>query len=80
VLRSARRGVGFTIRAGTHPICAWGEQIETPKRRYRELMDDFQIVARRNVLCGLHIHVAVPPGFDRVVLLNRVMHRAPARC
>jgi carboxylate-amine ligase len=65
------------LAAGTHPICAWGEQIETPKRRYRELMDDFQIVARRNVLCGLHIHVAVPPGFDRVVLMNRVMHWLP---
>ena len=65
------------LAAGTHPICAWGEQVETPKRRYREIMDDFQIVARRNVLCGLHIHVAVPPEIDRVVLMNRVMHWLP---
>lgn len=65
------------VAAGTHPICAWGEQIETPKRRYREIMADFQIVARRNVLCGLHVHVAVPPGIDRVVLMNRVMHWLP---
>jgi len=65
------------VAAGTHPICAWGEQIETPKRRYREIMVDFQIVARRNVLCGLHIHVAVPAGIDRVVLMNRVMHWLP---
>jgi len=80
-----RRGVaeiaiekGFRlVAAGTHPICAWGEQIETPKRRYRELMLDFQIVARRNVMCGLHVHVAVPPGIDRVVLMNRVMHWIP---
>jgi glutamate---cysteine ligase / carboxylate-amine ligase len=65
------------VAAGTHPICTWGEQVETPKRRYRELMVDFQIVARRNVLCGLHVHVAVPPGVDRVVLMNRVMHWLP---
>ena len=65
------------LAAGTHPISAWGEQIETPQRRYRDLMLDFQIVARRNVLCGLHIHVAVPPGLDRVVLMNRVMHWLP---
>ena len=65
------------LAAGTHPICAWGEQVETPKRRYRELMTDFQIVARRNVLCGLHVHVAVPPGIDRVVLMNRVMRWLP---
>lgn len=65
------------MAAGTHPICAWGEQLETPKRRYREIMDDFQIVARRNVLCGLHIHVAVPPEIDRVVLMNGVMRWLP---
>ena len=80
-----RRGVaeiaiekGFRLlAAGTHPIAAWGEQIETPKRRYREIMDDYQIVARRNVLCGLHVHVAVPADVDRVVLMNRIMAWLP---
>lgn len=65
------------MAAGTHPIAAWGEQFETPKARYRELMDDFQIVGRRNVLCGLHIHVAVPEGHDRVMLMNRLMPWLP---
>jgi carboxylate-amine ligase len=71
-----RKGLRL-VAAGTHPICAWGEQVETPKRRYRELMLDFQIVARRNVLCGLHVHVAVPPDVDRVVLMNRAMRWLP---
>ena len=48
------------LAAGTHPISAWREQVESPKRRYRDLMEDFQIIARRNVLCGLHVQVAVP--------------------
>ncbi len=65
------------LAAGTHPAAAWGEQLETPKDRYRRIMDDFQIVARRNVLCGLHVHVAVPGDVDRVVLMNRVMHWLP---
>ncbi|MEP7276921.1 MAG: carboxylate-amine ligase, partial [Betaproteobacteria bacterium] len=65
------------LAAGTHPICAWGEQLETPKERYRKIMTDFQIVARRNVLCGLHIHVAVPPQVDRVALMNRVLPWLP---
>jgi carboxylate-amine ligase len=65
------------LAAGTHPISAWREQLESPKQRYRDLMEDFQIVARRNVLCGLHVHVAVPPDIDRVVLMNRVMHWLP---
>ena len=66
------------VAAGTHPIAAWGEQVETPQRRYRGLMEDFQIVARRNVLCGLHVHVAVPGDVDRVALMNRVMPWLPA--
>jgi len=66
------------VAAGTAPIAAWGEQLETRKARYRVLMDDYQIVGRRNVLCGLHVHVAVPPGVDRVALMNRVMPWLPA--
>ena len=66
------------LASGTHPIAAWGEQVETPKTRYRGIMEDFQIVARRNVLSGLHIHVAVPPGVDRVQLMNRAMPWLPA--
>ena len=27
------------------------EQVETPKARYQKIMDDFQIIGRRNVLC-----------------------------
>ena len=65
------------LAAGTHPIAAWREQVETPRNRYRGLMADFQIVARRNVLSGLHVHVAVPPGIDRVVLMNRAMPWLP---
>jgi gamma-glutamyl:cysteine ligase YbdK (ATP-grasp superfamily) len=65
------------MASGTHPIAAWRAQVETPKAHYRELMHDFQIVGRRNVLCGLHIHVAVPPQVDRVVLMNRVLHWVP---
>jgi len=65
------------LAAGTHPIAAWREQVETPQTRYRGLMEDFQIVARRNVLCGLHVHVAVPPDVDRVVLMNAAMPWLP---
>ncbi len=85
-MASLRRGVAAIaaekdlrmLAAGTHPIAAWGEQVETPKTRYRGIVEDFQIVARRNVLCGLHVHVAVPAGVDRVALMNRVMPWLPA--
>ncbi|MCE3005097.1 MAG: carboxylate-amine ligase [Xanthomonadaceae bacterium] len=80
-----RRGVGEVAQAiglrlmaaGTHPLAAWSEQHNTDKPRYARLMDDFQILGRRNVFCGLHVHVAVPPGHDRVQLMNRAMRWLP---
>ena len=50
------------LAAGTHPIAPWSEQVETQKARYREILEEYQIVGRRNVLCGLHVHVAAPPA------------------
>ena len=51
--------------------------VDAQKARYREILEEFQIVGRRNVVCGLHVHVAVPPGLDSVVVMNRVMHWLP---
>jgi carboxylate-amine ligase len=65
------------IAAGTHPLAAWRDQVITQDPRYDEILNDFQIVGRRNLFCGLHIHVAVPPGIDRVQLMNRAMRWIP---
>jgi glutamate---cysteine ligase / carboxylate-amine ligase len=65
------------IAAGTHPLAVWAEQEITDDPRYEEVRNAFQIVGRRNLFCGLHIHVAVPPGIDRVRLMNRAMRWLP---
>ncbi|GAB3734924.1 carboxylate-amine ligase [Silanimonas algicola] len=65
------------VAAGTHPSSHWSGLEATEKPRYARLMADFGIVGRRNVLCGLHVHVAVPPGVDRVVVMNGVMRWLP---
>lgn len=65
------------VAAGTHPLAAWHVQTGTDSPRYQALIDDFRIIARRNLLCALHIHVAVPPGVDRVALMNRAMSWLP---
>ena len=65
------------VAAGTHPSSHWAHLETTQKPRYERLMADFGIVGRRNVLCGLHVHVAVPDGVDRVVVMNGVMRWLP---
>lgn len=73
---AARRGLCL-IAAGTHPLAAWPEQEITDDPRYDDVLEGFQIVGRRNLFCGLHIHVRVPNGIDRVDLMNRAMRWLP---
>jgi carboxylate-amine ligase len=68
-------GLGI-IAAGSHPLARWRRQRHTEKPRYARLIDTFQMIGRRDVLCGLHIHVAVP-GCDRVKVMNRLMPWLP---
>ena len=63
--------------AGTHPLSAWHSQSPTEKPRYARLIDDFQIIGRRNLLCGMHVHVGVRAEVDRVALMNRLMRWLP---
>jgi carboxylate-amine ligase len=65
------------IAASTHPLGAWREQLVTEKPRYDRLMSDFRIIGQRNLVCGMHVHVAVPPDVDRVSLMNRAMPWLP---
>jgi len=84
-LRRLRRGLievadqhGIAIvAAGTFPMAEWREQVHTDQPRYQKLVDDFQIIGRRNLLCGLHVHVAPPIGTDRVDVMNRLLPWLP---
>ncbi|HEX3686354.1 MAG TPA: glutamate-cysteine ligase family protein, partial [Gaiellaceae bacterium] len=44
--------------AGTHPFSLFERQRITARDRYRHLVDQLQYVARRELIFGLHIHVA----------------------
>jgi carboxylate-amine ligase len=65
------------VAASTHPLGVWQEQLITEKRRYDQLIADFRIITERNLVCGLHIHVAVPENVDRIDVMNRAMHWLP---
>jgi carboxylate-amine ligase len=81
-LRAMLRGTagrhGYVVTAsGTHPMAIWLEQTLTDKPRYQRIQDDLQIVARRNVLCGLHVHVEVPEPSRRVAIMQRALPYLP---
>ena len=65
------------ISAGTHPLGIWHEQRATEEQRYEQLLADFRIIGHRNLVCGLHVHVGVPPSVDRVDVMNRLVRWLP---
>ncbi|CAG8863494.1 Putative glutamate--cysteine ligase 2 [Pseudomonas fluorescens] len=63
--------------AASHPSALWVRQSPRPLAHFRQIFDDYQHVARRSLLCGLHVHVGVPQGCDRIQLINRVLYWTP---
>jgi carboxylate-amine ligase len=62
---------------GTFPLAYWPEQVMTRKARYAPIMDDLQMIGYRNMLCGMHVHVAVPDTDTRINLIMRLTPYLP---
>jgi carboxylate-amine ligase len=45
--------------AGTHPFGLFEQQPVTDRERYRTMVDEYQLIARSQLIFGLHIHAAV---------------------
>ncbi|MGE0212657.1 MAG: carboxylate-amine ligase [Parvibaculaceae bacterium] len=65
------------IAAATHPFARWAEQRHTEKERYTVLAKDLAGVARRMLICGMHVHVAIEDPDLRIDLLNQVTYFLP---
>src|SRR4051812_15271505 len=56
--------------AGTHPYSLFERQRITPRDRYRQLVDQMQYVARRELIFGMHVHVAVDSPEKAIGVVN----------
>jgi carboxylate-amine ligase len=65
------------IAASTHPFANWGEQTHTDKARYNLLAKDLQAVARRMLICGMHVHVGIEDPDLRIDLLSQITYFLP---
>ena len=65
------------LASGTHPIARWSRQSHTKKDRYEAILSEMQMLALRDVVCGMHVHVEVPRPDERVDLMNRLMPTMP---
>jgi carboxylate-amine ligase len=56
--------------AGTHPFSLFERQRITAKDRYRAMVDRMQYIARRELIFGLHVHVAVDDPEKAIHVVN----------
>ena len=60
------------VAAGLHPFSDWRDHEATDAPRYRRLLDRYGRVIESEHVFGMHVHVAVPPSVDRMVVINRL--------
>jgi len=59
--------------AGTHPFSLFERQRITARDRYRNLVDQLQYIARRELIFGMHVHVAVDDPEKAIQVVNGLL-------
>ncbi len=77
IAREAERYGLAPIAASTHPFATWTQQLNTDRDRYNELAKDLQVVVRRLLVCGMHVHVGVEDDDLRIDLYNQLAYFLP---
>jgi glutamate---cysteine ligase / carboxylate-amine ligase len=70
-LSGSARTLGRELAAmGTCPLPV--TSTTSPDERYRQMIDDFGIVARNQLTCGMHVHVSITTRAEGVAVLDRI--------
>src|SRR6266705_3678083 len=69
---------GLLLAAGaTHPFADWRAQEIYPDERYHQVVEDMQLVARANLIFGLHVHVGMEDRETTIHLMNSMRYFLP---
>jgi carboxylate-amine ligase len=63
--------------AATHPFADWRVQEIYPDERYKNIVEDMQLVARANLIFGLHVHIGVEDRETGIHLMNHARYFVP---
>ena len=73
---AAQHGLSI-LASGTHPTAVWERSRQSVGERYDSVMDDLQMIGRRNMLCGMHVHVELPNPDQRIDIMTRMLPHVP---
>src|SRR6266700_2564017 len=69
---------GLKLVAGaTHPFADWRTQQIYPDPRYHQVVKDLQLVARSNLIFGLHVHVGIEDKEMGIRIMNSMRYFLP---
>jgi len=61
----------------THPFADWRVQEIYPDDRYKNIVEDLQLVARANLIFGLHVHVGIEDRETAIHMMNHARYFVP---
>ena len=65
------------VAGATHPFADWRTQEIYPDPRYHQVVKDLQLVARSNLIFGLHVHVGIEDRESAIRIMNSMRYFLP---
>ena len=77
IIRLATRNGMRVASSGTHPFSNWADQHIFPDPRYDAVVEEMQLVARANLIFGLHVHVGIEDRSLAFQIMNEARYFLP---
>ncbi len=77
IIRLARKNGMKVASAGTHPFSNWADQKIFPDPRYDSVVQEMQLLARANLIFGLHVHVGIKDRSLAFQIMNEALYFLP---
>ena len=77
IIRLARKQGMRVAAAGTHPFSNWADQKIFPDPRYDKVVEEMQLLARANLIFGLHVHVGIADRSLAFQIMNEARYFLP---
>ncbi|HEV3513115.1 MAG TPA: carboxylate-amine ligase [Candidatus Sulfotelmatobacter sp.] len=77
MIRLAKENGLRLASAATHPFSDWRTQEIHPDQRYKNIIEDMQLVARANLIFGLHVHIGIEDRETAIHMMNHARYFLP---
>lgn len=77
VIRLAAENNLLLVAGATHPFADWRTQEIYPDPRYARVVEDLQLVARANLIFGLHVHIGIEDHEEAIRIMNSMRYFLP---